>query len=233
MEDSTYFLLSLQNWQALWLSIKLASVSTFLLILLGTPLAWWLHNSKHKSTTVIEAIIALPLVLPPTVMGFYLLLAFAPDTWLGFSWLNLTGEPLAFSFSGLVLGSLIYSLPFVVQPLQTAFSGIDQHYLESASTLGISPRARFFSIVMPLSRYGFLTAATLGFAHTLGEFGIVLMIGGSIPGETLVSSIAIFQHVETLEYTEAHTLSAILIVGSFSMLLFIYGLNKKYRYRTL
>lgn len=233
MTNVSDFLLSPQNWQALGLSLKLAGVTTFLLLLLGTPLAWWLHNSRNKATGIIEAIIALPLVLPPTVMGFYLLLAFAPDTWLGISWLNMTGQPLVFSFSGLVIGSLIYSLPFVVQPLQTAFSGIDKHLLESASTLGVSPRASFFAIVIPLSRYGFLTAATLGFAHTLGEFGIVLMIGGSIPGETLVSSIAIFQHVEALEYRQAHTLSAILVIISFSMLLLIYSLNKKYQYRAL
>lgn len=198
--------------QALWVTLRLALVSTLILLLLGTPLAWWLAHTRSRFKTVAEAVVALPLVLPPTVLGFYLLIALAP-------------AGLAFSFTGLVIGSVLYSLPFVVQPLQNAFSAISPASLEAASTLRASPLDRFFSIALPLSRSGLITAATLGFAHTIGEFGVVLMIGGNIPGETQVLSIAIYDHVEALEYAQAHWLSAGLLLFSFVILFLVYSQN--------
>ena len=212
---------------ALWVTLQLALVTTLILLLFGTPLAWWLARTHSRSKTIIEAVVAVPLVLPPTVLGFYLLLALAPDGPLGALWQMLGGGRLAFSFSGLVIGSVLYSLPFVVQPLQNAFSSIDEKLLEAASTLRASPINRFFTLVLPLAKPGFITAATLGFAHTVGEFGVVLMIGGNIPGETQVLSIAIYDHVESLEYAQAHLLSAGLLVFSLLVLMLVYGLNRK------
>ena len=212
---------------ALWVTLQLALVTTLILLLLGTPLAWWLSRTRSRSKTLIEAVVAVPLVLPPTVLGFYLLLALAPDGPLGALWQMAGGGQLAFSFSGLVIGSVLYSLPFVVQPLQNAFSTIDEKLLEAASTLRASPLNRFFTLVLPLAKPGFITAATLGFAHTVGEFGVVLMIGGNIPGETQVLSIAIYDHVESLEYAQAHLLSAGLLAFSLLVLILVYGLNRK------
>lgn len=211
-----------EDLAALWVTLRLATTSTLLLLLLGTPLAWWLARSHTQIKSIIETLVALPLVLPPTVLGFYLLIALAPEGPIGGLWQSLGGNSLAFSFTGLVLGSVIYSLPFVVQPLQNAFRNIDQGLLDAASTLRASPLDRFISVAMPLARPGFITAATLGFAHTLGEFGVVLMIGGNIPGQTQVLSIAIYDHVEALEYGQAHLLSAGLLLFSFLVLYLVY-----------
>ncbi|NQV70216.1 MAG: molybdate ABC transporter permease subunit [Pseudohongiella sp.] len=209
-------------------TLKLATSTTLILLLIGTPLAWWLSRTKSRVRSLVEALIALPLVLPPTVLGFYLLLALSPSGPIGRTVAALGLPSLAFSFSGLVLGSVIYSLPFVVQPLQNSFNAIGQSALEVAATLGASPLDRFINVVIPLSKFGYLTAAVLGFAHTLGEFGVVLMIGGNIPGETQVLSIAIYDHVEALEYTQAHWLSASLLALSFLVLLMIYSVNKRF-----
>ena len=218
---------------ALIISLKLAAYSTLILLVLGTPLAWWLSQTRNRLKPVLEALIALPLVLPPTVLGFYLLIGFAPSGPID-SLLDSLGIPsLAFSFQGLVVGSVIYSLPFVVQPLQTAFVGLGKRQLELAATLGAGPLDRFFTIVLPLSKLGYLTAAVLGFAHTLGEFGVVLMIGGNIPGETQVVSIQIYDHVEALDYTSAHTLALGLLLISFLVLLAVYGINRQSRLVTL
>ena len=207
---------------AIYLTVALASVTTALLVLLGTPLAWWLSRQRGNLTAAIEALVAMPLILPPTVLGFYLLLLFAPDTAVGRAWEHLTGSQLAFSFSALVIGSVIYSLPFVVQPLQSAFQRIPQGLLQAAATLGASPLDRFRSVVIPLTRRTFLTAASLGFAHTVGEFGVVLMIGGNIPGETQVLSIALYDFVETLRFDEAHRLAGGLVLFSLALLFFLY-----------
>ena len=198
-----------------------------ILLCLGTPLAWWLSQTRTRGKSVVEALIALPLVLPPTVLGFYLLLALSPTGPVG-STLNALGLPsLAFSFTGLVLGSVIYSLPFVVQPLQTSFVAVGRRPLEVAATLGAGPLDRFLNIVLPMSKLGYLTAIVLGFAHTMGEFGVVLMIGGNIPGQTQVLSIAIYDHVEALEYSQAHWLAGLLLLFSFLVLLAVYTLNKR------
>ena len=215
--------LSINDIAAVWLTFKLAMVSTGFLMLLGIPLAWWLARSHHALKPFFEALIALPLILPPTVIGFYLLVAFAPDTWAAQTWRSLFGSNLAFSFSGLVAGSIIYSLPFVVQPLQSSYEKIPKIMLLSAASLGASPIDRFFSVVWPLSRRATLAAAALAFCHTAGEFGIVLMIGGSIPGETQVLSIVLFDHVESLNYSSAHTIAALLLLFSFLSLIVIYS----------
>lgn len=219
---------------AIYLTVALASVTTALLVLLGTPLAWWLSRQRGNLSAAIEALVAMPLILPPTVLGFYLLLLFAPDTAVGRAWEHLTGSQLAFSFSALVIGSVIYSLPFVVQPLQSAFQRIPQGLLQAAATLGASPLDRFRSVVIPLTRRTFLTAASLGFAHTVGEFGVVLMIGGNIPGETQVLSIALYDFVETLRFDEAHRLAGGLILFSLALLFFLYRGNdtSSWRVRT-
>ena len=212
---------------ALFITLKLAGISTLVLLLLGTPLAWWLSQTRWRLKFLLEALIALPLVLPPTVLGFYLLLTLGPNGPLGgISWLG--GGTLAFTFTGLVIGSVFYSMPFVIQPLQDAFSGIGSRPMEVAATLRASPIDRFFTVVIPLARPGFITGAVLGFAHTLGEFGVVLMIGGNIPGETQVVSIAIYDHVEALEYGQAHWLSASLLLISFLLLLTVYGVNRRF-----
>jgi len=224
-------LVSADDFAALSVTLKLASVSTVILLLLGTPLAWWLANTRCRAKIVVDAVVALPLILPPTVMGFYLLIALGPNGPLGKLMQNFGGASLAFTFTGLVIGSVVYSLPFVVQPLQDAFSGIGRRPLEVAATLRARPLDRFVTVVLPLARHGYLTALVLGFAHTVGEFGVVLMIGGSIPGETRVLSIAIYDHVEALEYGQAHLLSGALLLLSFLMLLILYGLKRRYRVR--
>ncbi|MCW8907734.1 MAG: molybdate ABC transporter permease subunit, partial [Sedimenticola sp.] len=210
---------------ALWVTLRLAFVSTLLLLLLGTPLAWWLARTRSRLRTPLETLVALPLVLPPTVLGFYLLVALSPNGIIGGPWESLGGGRLPFTFSGLVIGSVLYSMPFVIQPLQNSFSSINRRTLEAASTLRATPMDRFFSVVLPLSRQGFITAATLGFAHTIGEFGVVLMIGGNIPGKTQVLSIAIYDHVEALEYGQAHLLSGGLLLFSFLILFLVYRMN--------
>ena len=222
-------MLSPQDATALWITFKLALISTSILLVLCAPVAWWLAHTQWRGKTVIEALVMLPLVLPPTVLGFYLLLLLGPQGWVGGSLEALGFNHLAFSFTGLVIGSMIYSLPFVMQPLTNAFQAAGGRVLEVAATLRASPLDRFFSIILPLSKRGFLTAAVLSFAHTLGEFGVIIMVGGNIPGQTQVASIAIFNHVESMDYTSAHTLSAILVALSFSMLLMVFALNRKFK----
>lgn len=210
------------------LTLRLAAITTLLLLLLGTPLAWWLAHTRSRWKAPIEALTALPLVLPPTVIGFYLLVLLNPTAPLGAWWVQLTGQTLTFSFSGLVVASLIYSLPFTVQPLQAAFEIVGRRPLEAAATLRASPLDAFFSVASPLALRGYVTAAVLSFAHTIGEFGVVLMVGGNIPGQTRMVSIAIFDHVESLAYTEAHVLSAMMLVFSLVVLTLVYGLNRRF-----
>jgi molybdate transport system permease protein len=211
----------------IWISLKLASVTVIVLLLLGTPLAWWLAFTRSRSRAVIEALVALPLVLPPTVLGFYLLILLGPAGPIGRFWVEITGTTLTFSFSGLVIASVIYSFPFAVQPLQTAFEGIGRSPLEAAATLGASPLDTFVRVASPLALRGYVSAIVLGFAHTLGEFGVVLMVGGNIPGVTKVVSIAIYEQVETLSYSQAHYLSAGLLTFSFVVLLSVYVFNRR------
>ncbi len=213
---------------ALWVTLRLAALTTLILLVLGTPLAWWLARSRWRYKFLVEAVVALPLVLPPTVLGFYLLITLGPHGPVGGLMEALGGRPLAFTFTGLVIGSVFYSLPFVVQPLQGAFAGIGQRPLEAAATLRASPLDRFFTVAVPLARQGFITGAVLGFAHTIGEFGVVLMIGGNIPGQTQVLSIAIYDHVEALEYGHAHLLSGGLLLLSFVLLMTVYALNRRF-----
>jgi molybdate transport system permease protein len=216
------------NLQPLWISLRLAGMTTLLLLLVGTPIAWWLSETRSRAKIILEAVVALPLVLPPTVLGFYLLLMLGANGPLSWLWDGLGVGTLAFSFSGLVIGSMIYSMPFVIQPLQNAFEAVDRRMLEAAATLGASPMDRFHSIVVPQARRAFVSAAILGFAHTIGEFGVVLMIGGNIPGRTQVLSIAIFEHVEMLQYREAHLLAAGLLAFSFIVLLAVFFLNRRF-----
>jgi len=214
--------------QAIWLTLKLATITVILLLLFSLPLAWWLAHTKSRIKVPVEALTALPLVLPPTVLGFYLLVMFGAHGPLGKFWVSLTGHPLSFSFTGLVIASCFYSLPFVVQPLQAAFEKLEPHALEAAWTLGATRLRAFFTVVVPQARRGFLTAIVLGFAHTVGEFGVVLMVGGNIPGQTQVISIAIYEHVEVLEYGAAHQLSSALLIFSFAVLFIVYGLNRRW-----
>ena len=210
----------------IWLSVALAATTTVLLLVLATPLAWWLAHTRSRLRPFVEAITALPLVLPPTVLGFYLLILMSPTSSIGAFWLDVTGETLTFSFSGLVIASIIYSLPFMVQPLSGAFAANGRGLMEAAASLRASPLDAFFSVAVPLSVRGFVTATVLTFTHTLGEFGVVLMVGGNIPGETRVVSIAIYEHVETLQYGEAHMLSAGLLAFAFIVLVTVYALNR-------
>jgi molybdate transport system permease protein len=220
-------MLSDADLSALLITLELAVVTTLVLLVIGTPLAWWLARTHWRFRYLIEAMVALPLVLPPTVLGFYLLIALGPNGPIGGLSESIGLGTLAFTFTGLVIGSVFYSLPFVVQPLQEAFRAVGEGPLEAAATLRASPLDRFFSVTLPMARRGFLTAAVLGFAHTLGEFGVVLMIGGNIPGETQVMSIAIYEHVEALDYGQAHTLSLLLLGLSFVMLMMLYRLNHR------
>lgn len=208
--------------QSLWLTVKLATTATLILMLIGTPLAWWLSRTRSRLKGAIGAVVALPLVLPPTVLGFYLLLAMGPNGPVGMLTRYLGIGTLPFTFPGLVVASVFYSLPFMVQPLQNAFESIDNRHLEVAATLRASPLDAFFSVAAPLALPGFLTAAVLTFAHTVGEFGVVLMIGGNIPGISRVASVQIYDHVEALEYMQAHRLSAVMLIFSFLVLLGIY-----------
>lgn len=210
---------------ALWLTFKLASVVTLLLLVLGTPVAWWLARTRSRLKGVVGAIVALPLVLPPTVLGFYLLLAMGPHGPVGQFTASLGLGLLPFTFSGLVIASVLYSLPFMVQPLQNAFESIGERPLEVAATLRASPWDAFWSVVVPMARPGFLSGAILAFAHTVGEFGVVLMIGGNIPDKTRVVSVQIYDHVEAMEYAQSHWLSGSMVVFSFLVLLTLYTLN--------
>jgi len=210
---------------AITLTLKLAALTTLILLLLGTPLAWWLARTRSRLKGAVGALVALPLVLPPTVIGFYFLVTMGPDGPIGRLTQSLGIGLLPFSFAGLVVGSVIYSMPFVVQPLQNAFEAIGDAPLEAAATLRASPLDTFFSVVLPLARPGYLTAIVMGFAHTVGEFGVVLMIGGNIPDKTRVISVQIYDHVEALEYTQAHWLAGGMVAFSFVVLLALYVLN--------
>ncbi len=216
------------DWQVLFLTIKLAGTATLVLLIGGVPVAWWLTRTRSRLRPMVEAIVALPLVLPPTVLGFYLLVLLGPAGPVGRVWEGIGGPRLVFSFPGLVIGSVLYSLPFVIQPLHNAFRAIPTRLLDGAATLGASPLDRFATVVLPLARPGFLTAITLGFAHTVGEFGVVLLIGGNIPGRTEVLSISLFNHIEALQYAEAYTISAILLLFSFAVLVIVYTLNRRF-----
>jgi molybdate transport system permease protein len=216
-------------WTPIRLTLELASITTLLLLIIGTPIAWWLARSKAIWKEAVAAVVALPLVLPPTVLGFYLLIFLGPSGpggWVASLW---GARTLAFTFEGLVLGSVFYSMPFVVQPIRNAFEAFGDRPLEAAATLRASPWDAFFSVALPLARPGLLTGAVLGFAHTVGEFGVVLMIGGNIPGKTKVLSVAIFDYVETLQWTPAHVLSAGMLVFSFLVILAMMLLEKTLR----
>ena len=211
------------DWQALWLTARLAGVVTLILLVLGTPIAWWLARSRSRWKAPIGAVVALPLVLPPSVLGFYLLLAMGPDGPLGQLTQALGLPPLPFTFTGLVVASVFYSLPFMVQPLQSAFEAMGERPMEVAATLRASPLDAFFTVAVPLAAPGFLTASILTFAHTVGEFGVVLMIGGNLPGISRVASVQIYDHVESLDYGQAHRLAAVMLVFSFMVLLSLYA----------
>ena len=215
--------------QPIWLTLEVAFWTTIILLLLGTPIAWWLAKMQHGSKVFWEALIALPLVLPPTVLGFYLLLMLNPNGQVTeiLRWFGFEGQ-LTFSKTGLIIGSVFYSLPFAVQPLMHAFENVPQKLLDAAASMRASLIDRFFTIVVPLSQRGFMVAATLSFAHTVGEFGVVLMIGGNIPGETRMVSIAIFDHVESIEYAQAHVLSAMMLLFSLLVLMLVYALNRRF-----
>jgi molybdate transport system permease protein len=210
---------------AIRLTLKLATTVTLLLLAIGTPVAWWLARTRSRLKHAVAAVVALPLVLPPTVIGFYLLLALGPNGWVGALTSSLGLGLLPFTFAGLVLASVLYSMPFVVQPLQNAFDAIGERPLEVAATLRASPWDTFWTVAVPLARPGFLSAAVLGFAHTVGEFGVVLMIGGNIPDKTRVVSVQIYDHVEALEYAQAHWLAGAMLVFSFLVLLALYTVN--------
>lgn len=224
-------MLSDTDWSAIRLTLELATVTTVLLLIIGTPIAWWLARTRSSWKGAVAAVVALPIVLPPTVIGFYLLVAMGPSGPVGQFTQALGWGVLPFTFAGLVVGSVFYSLPFVVQPIQNAFEAIGERPLEAAATLRASPLDTFFSVVLPLARPGYLTAAVLGFAHTVGEFGVVLMIGGNIPDKTRVVSVQIYDYVEALEYAQAHWLAAGMMAFSFVALLLLYTLNPTVRRR--
>jgi molybdate transport system permease protein len=220
------------DWNVLWppirLTLELAFTTTAVLMIIGTPIAWWLARSRARWKEAVAAVVALPLVLPPTVLGFYLLIALGPDGPGGFIASLFGGRTLAFSFTGLVIGSVIYSMPFVIQPIRNAFEAFGERPLEVAATLRASPWDRFWSVAVPLARPGFLTGAVLGFAHTVGEFGVILMIGGNIPGETRVLSVAIYDYVENLQFAQAHVLAGGLLLFSFAVILSLMMLEKRF-----
>jgi molybdate transport system permease protein len=225
----TSYLLDPQDWSAIWLTAKLASTVTVLLLIIGTPIAWWMARTRSRAKGFVSALVAMPLVLPPTVLGFYLLLLMGPHGAVGALTQALGIGVLPFTFPGLVVASVFYSMPFVVQPVQNAFEAMGDRPMEVAATLRASPWQAFWRVAVPLARPGFLTAAILGFAHTVGEFGVVLMIGGNIPDKTRVVSVQIFDHVESLEYMQAHWLAGGMVVFSFVVLLALYTLNPQTR----
>ena len=215
------------DYQPIFLTLQLATVTVLVLLVIGIPISWWLAHTRNRFRPIFEAVIALPLVLPPTVLGFYLLIILGPNGWVGKPVEAISGSPLSFTFTGLVIASTFYSLPFVVQPLYNSFEAIGKDPLEAALTLGASKWDAFWTVASPLALRGYITAIVLGFAHTLGEFGVVLMVGGSIPGKTKVLSIEIYDRVEILDYTHAHILSAGLLIFSFLVLLIVYSINRR------
>jgi molybdate transport system permease protein len=215
------------DWQAFWLTLRLAVIVAALLLVIGLPVAYWIAFSRWRWKFLVEAIVALPIVLPPTVLGFYVLVALGPHSPLGRWWISLTGHTLAFTFTGLVLGSILYSLPFAVQPFAAAFAGVDRKLISASSTLGVSPLKTFFRVTVPLSRPGLITGLALTFAHTMGEFGVVLMVGGNIPGVTRTVSIEIYDQVQASNYASANATALLLLVICFAMLAIVYGLNRR------
>ena len=215
------------SWEALWLTLRLAVTVSALLLVLGIPIAYWLTRSRWRGKFLLEALVALPIVLPPTVLGFYVLMALGSRSPVGRLWQELTGHTLAFTFEGLVIGSLLYSLPFAVQPFSAAFSSVDTRLMNASASLGRSPFETFRRIMLPLSRAGLITGFALSFAHTLGEFGVVLMVGGDIPGVTRTISIDIYDQVQAGDYSGAHSTALVLLVVSFTVLAVVYGLNRR------
>ncbi len=220
--------LSPADWIAIRLTLKLGLCTTGILLLIGTPLAWWLARGRSPLRTVVQSVVALPIVLPPTVLGFYLLILLGPRGWIGGTLEAMGFTHLAFTFTGILIGSVFYSLPFAIQPLYQAFSAIGRRPVEVAASLGAGPVDRFFTVILPLTRGGFIVAATLSFAHTLGEFGAILMIGGSIPGRTKVLSIMIYDHAEAMNYAAAHQLSLLLLAFAFLVLFIVYTVNRRF-----
>ncbi len=215
------------DWQAFWLTLQLAIAVSLALLLLGLPIAYWIAFSRWRWKFLMEAVVALPIVLPPTVLGFYLLVALGPHSTLGRLWISLTGHTLAFTFGGLVVGSILYSLPFAVQPFAASFSSLDRRLLAASATLGASPLRTFLRVIVPLSLPGLVTGVALSFAHTLGEFGVVLMVGGNIPGVTRTVSIDIFDRVQSSDYSGANATALLLMVFCFALLALVYGVNRK------
>lgn len=215
------------DWQTLWLTLQLAFTVSVLLLALGLPVAYWIVFSTWRWKFLVEALVALPMVLPPTVLGFYVLVALGPRSPLGRWWISLTGHTLAFTFSGLVIGSILYSLPFAVQPFAASFSAVDRRLIAASATLGASPLRTLFRVIAPLSLPGLITGVALSFAHTLGEFGVVLMVGGNIPGVTRTVSIDIFDRVQASDYAGANQTALLLLVVCFALLALVYGLNRK------
>lgn len=222
------FELSSADWQAIQVTLKLCSLTTLILLVIATPLAWWMASGRSLARTIVQAVVALPLVLPPTVLGFYLLMTLGPRGPVGQSmeWLGL--QHLAFSFEGILFASVLYSMPFAVQPLLEAFGQLGRRPVEVAASLGAGLIDRFFTVILPLTKGGFVVAATLTFAHTVGEFGVILMLGGSIPGETKVLSVLIYDHAEAMNYAAAHRLSLMLLVFSFAVLFLVYSINRRF-----
>ncbi|HRP97762.1 MAG TPA: molybdate ABC transporter permease subunit [Rhodocyclaceae bacterium] len=221
--------LSPADWQAIDVTLRLCLYTTLILLVIATPLAWWLASGRSAARTAVQAVVALPLVLPPTVLGFYLLIVLGPRGFVGGTLEGVGLTHLAFSFEGILIGSVLYSMPFAVQPLQEAFDALGRRPVEVAASLGAGLVDRFFTVVLPLTRGGFVIAATLTFAHTLGEFGLILMLGGSIPGETKVLSVLIYDHAEAMNYAAAHRLSAILLVFAFAVLFVVYSISRRFR----
>lgn len=214
-------------WEAIGLTLELAAVSSLVLLVIGIPLAHWLNTTRMRGALFIETLVSLPIVLPPTVIGFYLLLLMSPRQPVGAAWLSVFGQPLPFSFTGLVIGSVVYSLPFAVQPFQAAFRGVKREMVQSALALGLTQRQTFWAIVLPLSKHGILTGVSLSFAHTMGEFGVVLMLGGNIPGQTRVASIALYDEAQKLNYASAHAYALVLLAISFVILVGITYLQRR------
>lgn len=215
------------DWQAFWLTIRLALLVAAILLVLGVPVAYWITFSKWRWKFLAEALVALPVVMPPTVLGFYVLFALGPRTPLGRAWIAMTGHSLAFTFTGLVIGSILYSFPFAVQPFAASFGAVDPSFLDASATLGVSKLRTFFRVILPLSLSGLVTGVALSFAHTMGEFGVVLMVGGNIPGVTRTVSIAIYDEVQAANYPAANQLALVLLAIAFVILSLVYGLNRR------